>query len=926
MRPSLDSPRSRATPDYSLRKAPDSPRRAAPPSPVARRRRAGSLQSVDTLMDAMRSPQMNESQLSIMTEFISMKPISLAFSKPRMEADFRAAYKSERRPRFQAIMVALALFFAASAIADLVHQSGGWLGWLKLGGAIVSAVAASLHAHICTHDRGMELSSGTLAVLALVCQMLNVDTDGAAHFSSDRSHVGLTFLLYVAVGCCLRFLASLHISLVLMLLSVVGIWIAPLATEAVALVTKVEDTVFVTVGFVLVNVVLLRQIEIHERREYRLIKRLTAENVHVQMQMENFTLFSDGVQKPKNAMVSPGGVLSPACLIDANDVELHEVIGCGAHGEAVRGKFKGTIVAVKKIKHNGAPDAHVMANIGAEASLMADLRHPNIVMFMGVCLVPPMLVMEYCSRGSVYDTLHIKSVRLDWSLLLRILLDATQGMSFLHQSKPAILHRDLKSPNLLLDSTWRCKVADFGLSSFKEGKPSPEALGSVPWMAPEVFQDGTVTEKADVYAMGIILFECLAKAAPYSDIPTPGIPHVVNSGRRPTDYQKIDCGTLPEAIAELVPLMELCWDPTPDRRPSFEAIVSQLETSVCPKFFGGAAMVDAIVFPKEKLQKTSLDGDAFNIRESDLKFGLKIGGGGYGVVFAGKWLGTNVAIKKMFVKALSEKGLEDFHQECNVMRQLRHPNIVLFLGSSAKSPNLYLVTELLTKGSLFDVYHSEKPIADATTHYERVLQVAKDMARGMTYLHALQPPLIHRDMKSPNVMVDAHWVCKIGDFGLSRIKDESKTVTTCGSPLWVAPEVLLGKKFAEGCDIYSFAIIVWEMATWSEPYPGMKSKEVMMQVATKGLRPTLPDVCPPDLKAILLDCWKPFPTDRPAFSTILERLTHIELGPIRHRISRPPPDHELRAPERIVVNQLCDSLAEIMAINIQRQNFIENRT
>jgi serine/threonine protein kinase len=124
-------------------------------------------------------------------------------------------------------------------------------------------------------------------------------------------------------------------------------------------------------------------------------------------------------------------------------------------------------------------------------------------------------------------------------------------------------------------------------------------------------------------------------------------------------------------------------------------------------------------------------------------------------------------------------------------------------------------------------------------------------------------------------MVDNHWVCKIGDFGLSRIKDETKTMTKCGSPLWVAPEVLQGERFSEACDIYSFAIIVWEVIAWNEPFPTLSSKQVMRQGALQHLRPTIPIDCPGALAALVSMCWKREPSERPTFTNILELLEAI---------------------------------------------------
>jgi serine/threonine protein kinase len=153
-----------------------------------------------------------------------------------------------------------------------------------------------------------------------------------------------------------------------------------------------------------------------------------------------------------------------------------------------------------------------------------------------------------------------------------------------------------------------------------------------------------------------------------------------------------------------------------------------LEEKICPLYFQGVPMADAILFPREKTQQQKEDEITqhnleFNIDEKELTLGAKIGGGSYGAVFAGKWLGTDVAIKQLYFNSLPDKVLKEFHKECNLMRQFRHPNIVLFLGSCSKPPNLYLVTELLQKGSLFDIYHNENQSMNPIRHFGLVVQV-----------------------------------------------------------------------------------------------------------------------------------------------------------------------------------------------------------
>ena len=127
----------------------------------------------------------------------------------------------------------------------------------------------------------------------------------------------------------------------------------------------------------------------------------------------------------------------------------------------------------------------------------------------------------------------------------------------------------------------------------------------------------------------------------------------------------------------------------------------------------------------------------------------------------------------------------------------------------------------------------------------------------MAYLHGQSPLILHRDLKSPNVMFDDNWVGKVGDFGLSRIVEEGKTMTKCGSPLWVAPEVLLGKKFGEAADVYSFAIIVWEALEWKEPHKRLKSMEIMRGVAKHSLRPPFVSGVerPQSMVQLIKHCW-----------------------------------------------------------------------
>ena len=150
------------------------------------------------------------------------------------------------------------------------------------------------------------------------------------------------------------------------------------------------------------------------------------------------------------------------------------------------------------------------------------------------------------------------------------------------------------------------------------------------------------------------------------------------------------------------------------------------------------------------------------------------------------------------------------------MQRLRHPNIVLLIGTSKQANHLLIITELCERGSLHDLYSQEPCPSTIEDHLQFVMRIGLDVARGMAYLHGRRPIVLHRDLKSPNCLVTESLVTKVGDFGMSRVMDTSKTMTGCGTPLWAAPELLMGKRAGPGTDVYAYAVILWEILAWQE--------------------------------------------------------------------------------------------------------------
>lgn len=137
----------------------------------------------------------------------------------------------------------------------------------------------------------------------------------------------------------------------------------------------------------------------------------------------------------------------------------------------------------------------------------------------------------------------------------------------------------------------------------------------------------------------------------------------------------------------------------------------------------------------------------------------------------------------------------------------------------------------MQRGSIHQIYTNLQKESDVNEHIKLAVSLALDGAKGMEYLHSLNPPLLHRDLKSSSIYVNNNWCAKISDFGFSCFYENNKILSQCGSPLWCAPEILKGLKYNEKADVYSYGIVLWEIMAWNEPYKGLDSYEVMSLVA-----------------------------------------------------------------------------------------------
>lgn len=287
-----------------------------------------------------------------------------------------------------------------------------------------------------------------------------------------------------------------------------------------------------------------------------------------------------------------------------------------------------------------------------------------------------------------------------------------------------------------------------------------------------------------------------------------------------------------------------------------------------------------------KIESTPAESEAFaeglqTIHNDDLEEIKVLGSGTFGAVYHSKWKGTDVAVKRIKASCFTGKPSErarlisDFWKEALTLRSLHHPNVVAFYGVVRDAPDgcLATVTEFMINGSLKQFLQKK----DRTIDRRKRLIIAMDVAFGMEYLHGKN--IVHFDLKCENLLVnmrDPHRpVCKIGDLGLSKVKQYTLVSGGVRGTLpWMAPELLSGKTsmVCEKIDVYSFGIVMWELLTGEDPYSEMHCASIIGGILNNTLRPQIPNWCDPEWKSLMESCWSSDPKQRPSFSEISQRL------------------------------------------------------
>jgi len=267
--------------------------------------------------------------------------------------------------------------------------------------------------------------------------------------------------------------------------------------------------------------------------------------------------------------------------------------------------------------------------------------------------------------------------------------------------------------------------------------------------------------------------------------------------------------------------------------------------------------------------------DVPQIGPEELILESELGRGCFGVVYKGRCRGKIVAIKKLHSN-LGDEVVKDFQKEVDIWTHLRHPNIVSFMGACTAPGELAIVTEFMAQGDVNQLIHSP----NSKVSVFQKLKMAADVSQGMMWLHQSKPPIIHRDLKPSNLLIDENLNVKICDFGLSafQIIEELKSDTSPGTPLWMSPEVLSGEIVTPKADVYSFAIVLWELMTGNSPFEHHEDYgEFLKAVIDQEERPPIPPELDSKIAQLIKDCWQPDPLKRPSFDEILPRVYALSI-------------------------------------------------
>nr|XP_043610974.1 uncharacterized protein LOC122582620 [Erigeron canadensis] len=541
------------------------------------------------------------------------------------------------------------------------------------------------------------------------------------------------------------------------------------------------------------------------------------------------------------------------------------IIGRGGFGKVYKGQLlqRGqlTDVAIKRLDRDGL-SGQGDKEFWTDIAMRSSLNHVNLDSIVGFCdEVGERIIVNYCEVNGSLDK-HLSSPNLTWLQRLHVCIGVARALSYIHYDTGRsydVIHRNIKSYNVVLDGNWEAKLSGFGLSvkvlATQRHRPvSGSAVGTIGYVDPVYVKTGSLTRNSDVYSFGVVLFEVLSGRQALVKDAAGKYQFLAPIATRHYEKGKLDAivdpclrnQMHPQSFKFFTDTAYHCLKKDRAERPDMEKVAKRLEKAweLQRKHENPAHLRPPVtrISPNYHKEKNL---DHMKIQLADIKLATKsfseaycIGYGGYGRVYKaelehfdsdcqteieGKSKSeflrrrSTVAIKRIFYRA-DGQGEQSFYSEIALLIRCKHPNVVSLLGFCDDGDERILVYEHASHGSLDDYLGNTDNMT--TFNWVQRIQLCLDIANGLKYLHSTiveKQMIVHRDIKSANILLGKSWEAKIADFGLSRIQhanNQASTLNTyhvAGTEVYLDPEYMKTGKLKKESDIYSFGVVLFEI-------------------------------------------------------------------------------------------------------------------
>ncbi|KAF5768415.1 putative protein kinase RLK-Pelle-CR4L family [Helianthus annuus] len=525
-------------------------------------------------------------------------------------------------------------------------------------------------------------------------------------------------------------------------------------------------------------------------------------------------------------------------LSATNNFSHENLIMEGPLGKVYLSHVKNLVIQRLDFKHGQGDE------LQTEISTIKSLNHKNIASISGYCDEnDEKIIIHKAFHGTLCQ--RLSDPTLTWSQRLQICLGVARGLNYIHYD---VIHCDINSSKIILDHNWEPKIYGFELSTTYPRSLRHRLLFS------RYFDTNNLTPKYDVYSFGVLLLEvlCGRKRVFTNDVVEEELEEIIDPNLR----KQMDTQTM----VLFTNIAYKCLKQQYVQRPTMDQIVKELEEVLQLQWelqWEHADMKEHLV---TKAADEGILSDILKIPLRDIRQATNgfnkacfVGSGGYADVYRAKLdflniealssmdekskdelpkISKTVAIKRISSR-VDEQGKQTFLTELKLLSRCKHPNIVSLLGFSRESGEMILVYEYAFKGSLGDYLVSSDKTSVVLPWAQRI-QICLDIAHGISYLHTDmegKPRIIHRDIKSDNILLDENMNAKLADFGLSKLHPTNQQPSTiyskniAGTTLYMDPEYTTTGKYKRESDIYSFGVVLFEVLSGKVAYDSTYTDE-----------------------------------------------------------------------------------------------------